>query len=163
MNKAFVKGIHDVTPIWQVEILWAVLAEGKDTDNSFSLIWELCPKNSGATPHYHDQHEGFFVIDGSITYLANGQTLVAGPQSFVWIPKGTIHSFRVDTEQATLLNFYTPAGFEQAIMQLGTKAKAFTMPPKDFKDAQDKQKMMNLFKVIGMHIVDEEDVLRQAI
>lgn len=38
MSNAFAKGIHDVTSIWQVEILWAVLAEGKDTDNSFSFI-----------------------------------------------------------------------------------------------------------------------------
>lgn len=38
MSKAFVKGIHDVTPIWQLEILWALLAEGKDNDNSFSIM-----------------------------------------------------------------------------------------------------------------------------
>ncbi|MEJ7740653.1 MAG: hypothetical protein WKF97_24825 [Chitinophagaceae bacterium] len=78
MSKAFVKGIHDVQPYWQVDILWAILAEAKDTDNSFSIMWELCPKNSGATPHYHDQHEGFFVIDGSITYLAANEILVVG-------------------------------------------------------------------------------------
>lgn len=163
MNKAFVKGIHDVTPIWMVDILWTVLAEGKDTDNSFSFMWQLCKKNSGPGPHYHDQHEGFFVVDGSITYLAEGDKLIAGHHSFVWIPKGTVHSFRVDTEQATLLNFYTPAGFEQAILQLGTKAKAFTIPPENFKDLMDEQKMMDIFKAIGMHMVDEPDVLRQAI
>ena len=67
----------------------------------------------------------------------------------------------MDTEQATLLNFYTPAGFEQAIVKLGTKAKAFTMPPKDFKDPENKEKMMALFEKIGMHAVDEPDVLRQ--
>ena len=73
MSKAYVRNIHDATPIWQVGILWAVLAEGTDTDNTFSVLWELCPQNSGATPHYHDQHEGFFVIDGSITYLVGGE------------------------------------------------------------------------------------------
>lgn len=86
---------------------------------------------------------------------------MAGAGSFVWIPKGTVHSFRVDTERATLVNFYTPGGFEQAILQLGTKAKDFTMPPKDFKGPQDEQKMMGIFKTIGMHIVNEPDVLRQ--
>jgi quercetin dioxygenase-like cupin family protein len=163
MSKAFVKGIHDVNPIWQVEILWAVLAEAKDTDNSFSFMWELCPKNSGPGPHYHNQHEGFFVVDGSITYLADGEKLIAGPHSFVWIPKGTVHSFRVDTKQATLLNFYTPGGFEQAILQLGQKAKAFTIPPKDFKDNFSRNKAMEIFQQIGMHIVNEPDVLRREI
>lgn len=87
---------------------------------------------------------------------------MAGAGSFVWIPKGTIHSFRVDTEQATLLNFYTPGGFEQAILQMGAKAKAFTIPPKDFMEPRDKEKMMRVFKAIGMHIVDEPDVLRKG-
>lgn len=163
MSKAFVKEIHEAQAYWMVEILWVVLAEGKDTDNDFSIMWQLCPERSGPPPHHHDQHEGFFVIDGSITYLAGNEILKADTGSFVWIPKGTVHSFRVDSNQATLLNFYTPAGFEQTMVQLGTKAKAFTMPPKDFKDPQDTQKMMELFKKIGMHWVQEPDVLRQAI
>ena len=161
MNKPYARNIHDAEPVWMVGILWAVLAEGKDTDNAFSFIWQLCPKNSGPGPHYHDQHEGFFLIEGSITYIADGENLVANAGSFVWIPKGTIHSFRVDSEQATLLNFYTPAGFEQTILQLGSKAKAFTMPPKDFKDVMDKEKAKRLFDEIGMHVVNEPDGLRQ--
>jgi len=71
------------------------------------------------------------------------------------------NSFRVDSDKATLLNLYTPAGFEQAILQFGAKAKSFTMPPKDFKEPRDIGKLMDLFKKIGMHIVDEPDVLRQ--
>jgi quercetin dioxygenase-like cupin family protein len=161
MSKAFVRGIHEVQAYWMVDILWTILAEGKDTDNSFSLMWQLCPKGSGPGSHYHDQHESFFVIDGSITYLAAGETLVAEAGSFVWIPKETIHSFRVDSEKATLLNLYTPAGFEQVIAQFGTTAKSFNMPPKGFKEPRDMGKLMELFKKIGMHIVNEPDVLRQ--
>lgn len=161
MSEALVRNISDSPAYWQVHILWVVLAEAHDTDHSFSLLWERCPKGSGPPPHYHDQHEGFFLIDGTITYMAGGEKLIANTGSFVWIPKETIHSFRVDSEQATLLNFYTPAGFEQTITQLGTKAKAFTLPPKEFQDPVDMQKMKELFKKIGMHQANEPDVLRQ--
>ena len=78
-------------------------------------MWQLCPKGSGPGSHYHDQDEGFFVNEGEITYLAAGEQLTAKTGSFVWIPRGTVHSFRVESETATLLNFYTPAGFEQTL------------------------------------------------
>lgn len=145
---------------WMVDILWVVLAERATTNGSFSLMWQLCPKGSGPGPHYHDQDEGFFVNEGEITYMAGGEKLMATKGSFVWIPRGTVHSFRVDSETATLLNLYTPAGFEQVIMQAGLPAEAFTLPSKDKGINLNQAQMMALFADIGMHVVREPDVLR---
>ena len=143
-----------------VDILWVVLAERTTTNGAFSLMWQLCPQGSGPGPHYHDQDEGFFVQEGQITYVAGGEQLVAGSGSFVWIPRGTVHSFRVDSETATLLNFYTPAGFEQVIMAGGLPAEAFTLPPAGLGMAVKPPDMMALFAEIGMHVVQEPDELR---
>ncbi len=140
-------------PYWMVDILWVVLAERSTTNGAFSLMWQLCPQGSGPGPHYHDQDEGFFVTEGQITYRAGGQQLVAIQGSFVWIPKGTVHSFRVDSETATLLNLYTPAGFEQVIMAGGLPAEAFTLPPKGLGMNINQSQMMALFEEIGMHVI----------
>jgi quercetin dioxygenase-like cupin family protein len=148
---------------WQVGILWVMLATGEQTGGEYSLMWELCPKGSGATPHYHDQDEQFYVIDGKITYLANGKELEAKAGSFVLIPRGTVHSFRVDSETATLLNSYTPAGFERTITELAEPAQARTIPPADRPPmAADWETFANLFAEIGMHPVQEPDVLREG-
>lgn len=162
MSKPFELNYHQGRAYWQVDILWVVLAEGKDTNNQFALLWELCPKDSGPPPHYHDQDEGFFVNEGQVTYLADGKELVAKAGSFVWIPRGTVHSFRVDTETATLLNLYTPAGFEQTIIEASQPADQFTLPPKGIPNALPMPALMALFERIGMHTVKQPDVLRPA-
>ena len=162
MNKPFELNYQQGKPYWMVDILWVVLAEEATTNGNFSLMWQLCPKGSGPGPHYHDQDEGFFVSEGEITYMAAGEQLIAKTGSFVWIPRGTVHSFRVESETATLLNFYTPAGFEQTIMQGGIPAQAFTLPPDGLGMNVNQAQMMKLFNQVGMHIVHEPDVLRQG-
>ncbi len=148
---------------WDVGILWAMLATGDQTAGGYSLMEEWCPKDSGPTPHYHDQDEAFYIIEGTITYRANGQQLQATTGGFVSIPRGTVHSFRVDSETAHLLNFYAPAGFEMVILGLAEPAPTRTIPPQDYKaPSPDLKKMMSLFQQYGMHVVDEPDVLRQA-
>ena len=160
LNKPFELNYQQGHPLWMVDILWVVLAERATTNGAFSLMWQLCPQGSGPGPHYHDQDEGFFVNEGQITYVADGKQLVANQGSFVWIPRGTVHSFRVDSETATLLNLYTPAAFEQTIMAAGLPAEAFTLPPKGVGMAINRSQMMALYEEIGMHIVAEPDVLR---
>ncbi len=148
---------------WNVSILWVMLATGDQTAGSYSLMEERCPKNSAPTPHYHDQDEAFYIIEGTITYLANGQQLQATDGSFVSIPKGTVHSFRVDSETAHILNFYAPAGFEKIISELAEPAPTRTIPPAGYQDQQsDWSKMQVVFEQHGMHIVQEPDVLRQG-
>jgi quercetin dioxygenase-like cupin family protein len=159
----YVATVEEGPAYWQVGILWVMLATGEQTGGEYSLMWELCPKGSGATPHYHDQDEQFYVIDGQITYLANGEELKARAGSFVLIPRRTVHSFRVDSETATLLNSYTPAGFERTITELAEPAQARTIPPASHPPmAADWETFANLFAEIGMHPVQEPDVLRES-
>ena len=157
----YVDTVEEGPAYWMVGILWVVLASGEQTGGAYSLMWQLCPRGSGPGPHHHDQDEQFFVIDGEITYLTNGRELKAGAGSFVLIPRGTVHSFRVDSRTATLLNSYTPAGFERTITELGERAPTRTIPPPDrpaipggMGDA------VALFGEIGMHVLQEPDVLR---
>ena len=161
LNKPFELNYEQGQPYWMVDILWVVLAERATTNGQFTLLWQLCPKGSGPGLHYHDQDEGFYVIDGEITYVANGEQLVARQGSFVWIPRGTAHGFRVESETATLLNFYTPSGFEQMVFQGAALAEGFTLPPKGFDKKPDPAKMMSILNQIGMHIVHEPDPLRE--
>ena len=159
----YVDTVEEGPAYWMVGILWVMLATGEQTGGAYSLMWELCPRGSGPVPHYHDQDEQFFVIDGEITYLVNGEELKAGPGSFVLIPRGTVHSFRVDSETSTLLNSYTPAGFERTITELGERARTRTIPPPDRPDIPGgPAEAMALFGEIGMHVLQEPDVLREG-
>ena len=144
---------------WQVDILWTILASGEQTGGSYALMEELCPKDSGPPPHYHDQDEGFYIIEGEITFVADGKTIRGTSGSFIAIPRGTVHSFRVDSETARILNFYTPAGFERTVSELAETAPERVLPPKGRPMFADMQKTMALFAEVGMHVVREPDTL----
>jgi len=88
------------------------------------------------------------------------RTLVATAGAFVLIPRCTVHSFRVDSETVTVLNSYTPAGFEQAIIELGEPAATRTLPPEGRPMIAHPERVTEVFDRIGMHIVDEPDTLR---
>lgn len=157
---AYVANQADAPAYWQVGILWVMLATGDQTGGRYSLMWQRCPEGSGPSPHYHDQDEQFYVLDGRITYIAGDQTLVATAGAFVLIPRGTTHSFRVDSEVATILNSYTPAGFEQAIVELGEPAATRTLPPPGRPAIAHPGRIAEVFDRIGMHLVDAPDTLR---
>lgn len=156
MNKPYELNIRAGKPYWMVDILWVVLAEANTTNGQHSMMWQLCPQGSqgsGPGPHYHDQDEGFYVLDGQITYQAGDETLVATTGSFVWIPRGTVHAFKVDSPTATLLNSYTPAGFEQVIIHAGIPATHFELPEPGLGMNLSQPELMKLFEKIGMHVV----------
>lgn len=158
---AYMANVTAAPAYWQVHILWVMLATGDQTGGHYSLMWQLCPKGSGPSPHYHDQDEQFYVLDGHITYVVGNQTLVATAGAFVLIPRGTAHSFHVDSDTATILNSYTPAGFEQAIIELGEPAATRTLPPAGRPMIAHPERAAAVFDRIGMHLVNEPDTLRE--
>ena len=126
---------------WQVDILWTILASGEQTGGSYSLIEELCPKDSGPPPHYHDQDEGFYIIEGEITFVADGKTIKGTwpAHSFQFRVERFIR-FRVDSDTARILNSYAPAGFERTVRELAEPAPERVLPPKGRPMFADMQK-----------------------
>ena len=155
--------ISDAPAFWQVDLLWVLLASTDQTGGRYCLLWERCPQGSGPGPHIHEQDEQFYVLDGALTFRAANQTLQAGAGSFLFIPRGTNHSFRVESETATILNSYTPAGFERVITELSVPAPMRTLPPKGLPPAvTDPQRIATVFAQAGVRWLDEPDVLRPS-
>lgn len=155
----FLSNGRDAPAYWQVDILWLIHASSQQTGGAYSLLEQFCPKNSGPPPHYHEQDEGFYLLEGEITFQAGDKILNAQDGSFVSIPRGTVHSFRVDSEVARILNFYTPGGFEQIIIEMGQPALTRSIPPPGIDKPISPERIKPLFQKAGMHIVDLPDSL----
>jgi quercetin dioxygenase-like cupin family protein len=145
---------------WEVDILWLLLADAKQTGGAFSQLEQLCPKGSGPPPHTHTQIENFYIMDGVITFLVDGKVLVGKKGSFVTVPAGTVHSFRVDRETALILNSYVPAGFELVITELGDVAPERTLPPKGRTMKHSPEEMARVVQRSGMKWLNVPDTLR---
>ncbi|WP_255987456.1 cupin domain-containing protein [Chitinolyticbacter albus] len=91
------------------------LADGEETANRYSISeWWLDPHTEGPGAHHHDANDDvFYVIGGTMSFLAGDAWFDAAPGTFVRIPAGVTHDFanRGQT-RAGVLNFYIPGGFE---------------------------------------------------
>lgn len=94
-----------------------VLASAGQT-SGYEAFLQVGTEGSGPPPHHHPWDEAFFVVRGEVVFGAGGEesTLEAG--SFVHIPGGTTHSFRLGAGGAEMLSFTShegAAGFFRAI------------------------------------------------
>ena len=106
------------------------LATGEDTDGQFGLM-EFRSRKGGEPPAHihHGEDECFYVVDGAITFHVGDQIVQGQPGTWVVIPRGTVHSFAIDTEEVTVLVLFTPAGFERFFQELSQPALSVTEPP----------------------------------
>lgn len=118
---------------WMVDILWFVLVDGNDTNGAYSVMEQFMRRGSGAfVPHIHSVDEWFYVFEGEINMTAGEENFTAKGGDSIWIPRGTVHHFKVESEVCHVLNGYTPAGFEQVLMGLAQPAERRELPPPDF-------------------------------
>src|SRR5207253_10869360 len=75
----------------------------------------------GPPPHVHSlEEEGFYVLEGEMTFTINGERVVATAGMFGNMPVGTPHSFKNESrEPARMLISVAPAGLEQMFFEVG--------------------------------------------
>ena len=123
---------NDTAPAyWMLDILWTILATGADTGGRYCVLEQVMPGDASPPPHIHPfSVEVFYLLDGAITYTVAGATLEARQGSLVVVPRNNVHSFKVTSESAHVLNFYLPAGWEQVFPDLTRRAERRELPPK---------------------------------
>lgn len=108
---------------WFLGILWIVLIDGKETEGRYSLMEQLMPQDVGPAPHIHPfNDEGFYVVDGSMEMTVGNQTVRATQGTSVWIPRKTVHAFKVTSPTCRVLNSFAPAGIEVTTLTDETEA-----------------------------------------
>lgn len=101
--------------------VYRFLATGDDTHGKYAFWEALVPPGGGPPPHVHTrEEEGFFVLEGEITFTINGEKVVAKAGTFANMPVGTPHSFKNESDQpAKMLISVAPAGLEQMFFEVG--------------------------------------------
>ena len=113
--------------------VYRFLATGEDTNGKYALWEAIVPPGGGPPPHVHSrEEEGFYVLEGEITFTIGDQRLVASAGTFANMPVGTPHSFRNESDQpARMLIQVAPAGLEKMFFEVGQPVAlgATTAPP----------------------------------
>jgi mannose-6-phosphate isomerase-like protein (cupin superfamily) len=89
--------------------LMTVKAAAQATDNAFTLLEAAEPPHFGPPMHIHrDSAEAFYVLEGEYIIFVDDQEIRCPVGSFVYIPAGAIHGFRVGGAPSRKLNLYVP-------------------------------------------------------
>jgi mannose-6-phosphate isomerase-like protein (cupin superfamily) len=90
-------------------------ADGEETRDDYCISeWWLEAGDRGPGPHSHDDNvEIFYVLEGTMSFLAGDEWLDAPRGSFLRIPAGVTHDFENrGSQRAGALNVFMPGGFE---------------------------------------------------
>jgi quercetin dioxygenase-like cupin family protein len=136
-NRAFKIELSESTAFQMQGALWRVLATGKETAGIVGALDEQITHGLAAPMHSHeDADEIFYVLDGELTFFVGDKRIEAAEGAFVYLPRYVRHGFQVDSAEARVFNFVTPAGFEQLIVDQGKPAKFDDLPIANVPGAQ---------------------------
>ena len=111
--------------LWVFGGLVTFYALGEETGGAFTLFEEATAPRDSALPHlHHEEDQAFYVLQGEHEFVCDGRTFGAEAGSFVYVPRGVVHSFEnVGTTPGRLLIFSTPAsGTESFFFEVGEPA-----------------------------------------
>ena len=88
----------------------SVKATGDQTNGAFSMLEATEPPGFGPPLHiHHDAAEAFYVLEGEYHIFLEDRESHCPAGSFIYIPAGVRHGFRVGAVASRKLNLYTPA------------------------------------------------------
>ena len=99
--------------MWYMGCLFTVLAASEETGGRFGLLEMAVPKGREPSRHLHrHDDEGFYVLQGRLTFYVGEEVYEAGPGSFVFLPRGAPHSYVFETDEVRMLGIVAPGGLE---------------------------------------------------
>jgi quercetin dioxygenase-like cupin family protein len=115
---------------WWFGALAVVKATAADTGGAMSIVEVTEPPGAEAPLHvHHREDEGFWILDGDITFEVGGTTFEARAGDFAFGPRDIPHRYKVGDAGCRMLFLLTPGGFEGAIIETSTPARSRTLPP----------------------------------
>ncbi len=122
-----VRSGEEKTTIRVVGDEYSYLATGDETNDAYFVMHALVSPGVGPPPHIQTrEEEGFFVLEGQVTFWVDGQRVDADTGTFLHAPRGVVHNFKNETEQdARMLIWFAPAGIEKMFDQLAAEPDRF--------------------------------------
>jgi quercetin dioxygenase-like cupin family protein len=115
---------------WWFGGLAEIKATAADTGGQMTLV-EVTEHPGAEAPlhvHYRDD-EGFWILEGEVTFEVGDQTIEAHAGDYVFGPRGIPHRFTVGERGCRMLFIMLPGGFEDLVRATSEPAPSRTLPP----------------------------------
>jgi quercetin dioxygenase-like cupin family protein len=141
MIQAIIRKPNEGRTVAVVGDLYRFLATGEETNGKYALWEAIVLPGGGPPPHVHSlEEEGFYILEGEITFTIGDKRLEASAGMFANMPVGTPHSFKNEsTKPAKMLISIAPAGLEKMFFEFGVPVpQGATSAPPPTKEEIDK-------------------------
>ncbi len=129
-GSAFVLGPGEGRSIDLGNFRMSVKATAEETGGAFTLLEATEPAGFGPPIHiHHDAAEAFVVLDGEYIIFIEDREFTCPAGSFIYIPSGKRHGFRVGGVPSRKLNLYSPAAMVGYFDELGAAITAGESDP----------------------------------
>jgi mannose-6-phosphate isomerase-like protein (cupin superfamily) len=152
MAGPFAVAAGDGETTWFQPNRMTVKATAETTGGAFGLLESWVRAGSSPPLHvHHREDESFWVLEGQVRFVCGDEEFTAGPGSFVFLPRGVPHTFRVEGEEdAHLLTLLTPGGGEGFFVEAGRTPEGPGLPP---PGPPDVEKLKRVSATYGAEIV----------
>jgi ketosteroid isomerase-like protein/quercetin dioxygenase-like cupin family protein len=116
----------DEPPIYFLGLPTILRATGQTTNGAFGLVENLMPPGFASPYHtHHLEDEAFYVLEGDMAFVCDGDWTIAGPGTYVFGPRNIPHGFKVLGDvPARMLLLCAPAGFDQFVVEMSEPTPA---------------------------------------
>ncbi len=103
------------------------LTTGEETDGRYFIMEGLVPPGGGPPPHIQTrEEEGFYILEGTVTFWVDGDEIEASIGTFLHVPRGVEHNFQNRSDQpARMLIIFAPAGIEHMMTKMAASPDQF--------------------------------------
>ena len=119
-----------------------VKADAAETAGVVSVLEAEEPPGFGPPAHvHHNAAEAFYVLEGEYIMYLDGSEFVCPAGSFIFIPGGARHGFRVGDVPSRKLNFYFPAAMIGYFDDLAAAIRGDTVDERELDEIARKHSM----------------------
>src|SRR5687768_13335705 len=134
---------------WWFGSLAVIKATAADTGGQMTILEITEPPGYEAPLHvHHREDEGFWILDGDVTFEVGETTIEARTGDYVFGPRDIPHRYTVGENGCRMLFIMTPGGFEDLVRAMSEPAGGRTVPPPAEKEP-DMERIAAIAKEYG--------------
>ena len=136
---------------WWFGALAELKATAADTGGQLTIVEVTEHPGAEAPLHvHHRDDEGFWILEGEVTFEVGDQTIEASAGDYVFAPRDIPHRFTVGDRGCRMLFIMVPGGMEGVIRATSEPARERTLPPPSDEEPSPEE-MEGLKAVVREH------------
>ncbi len=139
MDSLVIRNAGEGPATWAMGSLFERLVSGEESGGALGISLVTQPPGIATPLHVHTHEaEAFYLLDGTITYQAGEARHELSAGSFIYLPSGIPHAFRVTgTVPARFLGLTVPGGLMALYDEVGVPARERRLPGPDATPAEE--------------------------